>query len=165
MDVRPGRLANVVCLAPSTSLPVLAPNNVRVRNVRTLRNIRNMSGHILFGTFGHRAMSNVQCPTYDVQRTMSTVRCQPYDVHRTMSNIQCPTYNVRNMPKNVQNIVRHVRHVPGSREQPRSMTLLSDWDFIPPGPSKSFCKRVARSVILLTSCRLERFGNTLHVRA
>ena len=42
-----------------------------------------------------RTMSNVRCPTYDVHRTLSTVRCPPYDVHRTMSNVRCPTYDVQ----------------------------------------------------------------------
>lgn len=59
---------------------VLVRKHVRVRNIRNVRNVRNMFGHRLFRIFGHRAMSNVQCPTYHVRRTMSNVRCPTYDV-------------------------------------------------------------------------------------
>ena len=49
-----------------------------------------------------RTMSNVRCPTYDVQRTMSNVRCPTYDVHRTMSTVRCPPYDVQHTMSNVQ---------------------------------------------------------------
>ena len=109
----------------------MARNNVRIRNVRNvwhIRNVRNMLGHRLFGTFGHRTKSSVRCPsTYDAQRTMSNiqcptcnvqhtmpdingiiceVQCPAYDVHRTMSNIRCPTSDVQRTMSDMMSNIR-----------------------------------------------------------